>query len=81
MSSEVKILASRLVGKSWPDFEGLVAQYLNEGWWVIGFSTERDRKSGDLVYVMLQRDTLDESETGIQPPGEGAASNDVMGER
>ncbi len=74
MPIEVKIIANRLLGKAWSDSENQVAQYLNDGWKVIGFSTARDMEYGDIVYVMLQRDAPDPQSTArpeIQRPVTG----------
>ncbi len=74
MPKEVKIIANRLLGKAWADFEQQVAQYLSAGWVVIGFSTNRDMESGDIVYVMLQRDEPEahsnSQQVGQQPSAE-----------
>lgn len=68
MPKEVKIVSNRLLGKAWPDFEYQVAQYLDAGWAVIGFSTVRDMEMSDIVYVMLQRD-VPEVEAAVPTAG------------
>jgi hypothetical protein len=64
MAKEVRILSSWMHGEKWPNFEHAIAAKLNAGWTVSGFTALRDPDHGDIVYVLLERETSSEKSRG-----------------